>query len=135
MSTDNPPAFPNHPRVQLGDEYEGMSLRDWFAGQAMIGVAAYAGEPVPPDLLAKAAYGFADAMLAARGTQPAGVGIAIHQIPDAGQPTAEPSDAMVEAGVAAIREKFGWHGDIDRETVVTAYRAMLSASRTEETKL
>jgi hypothetical protein len=44
----------------------GISLRDWFAGQAIIGIAAYAQEPVPPATLARAAYGLADAMLAAR---------------------------------------------------------------------
>ena len=27
----NPPAFPNDPRIQLGDDYQGMTLRDWFA--------------------------------------------------------------------------------------------------------
>ena len=62
---ENPPAFPRE-----GYHQGGMRLRDWFAGQAMIGVAAYAGEPVPPELLAKAAYGFADAMILARKEPP-----------------------------------------------------------------
>ena len=64
----NPPAFACVASGPTDDWHvqHGMDLRDWFAGQAMIGVAAYAGEPVPPELLAKAAYGFADAMLAER---------------------------------------------------------------------
>ena len=47
---------------------EGMSLRDWFAGQMLAGMAAYAADsriPTPADR-ASACYLFADAMLAAR---------------------------------------------------------------------
>lgn len=48
----------------------GMFLRDWFAGQALIGLCqADMGELeylVSPDTLARTAYGMADAMLKAR---------------------------------------------------------------------
>lgn len=48
----------------------GMSLRDWFAGQALIGLCQSEMGPeeytVSPHLLARAAYAAADAMLAAR---------------------------------------------------------------------
>ena len=59
---DNPPAFPTH-------GYDGMTLRDYFAGQALVGqIAACAGEtPYPSrDRAAKQAYEYADAMLKAR---------------------------------------------------------------------
>lgn len=73
------PAFP---RAAIGEDcgrpygqQEGMSLRDWFAGQAMqaiandmAGVVATADEHGvnPTVLMARLAYGVADAMLAAR---------------------------------------------------------------------
>ena len=45
----------------------GMTLRDWFAGQALANMADdYNGHAVDPDGTAKAAYVFADAMLEAR---------------------------------------------------------------------
>ena len=50
----------------------GMSLRDWFAGQALAGLMTYSqasGAPSIEDvqaLYAKASYGYADAMLAER---------------------------------------------------------------------
>jgi hypothetical protein len=49
----------------------GMTLRDWFAGQALAGVLASwpEGEKVRPQVVAPWAYEFADAMLAARGQQ------------------------------------------------------------------
>lgn len=69
MSTsDNPPAFPNDPRIQLGDDYQGMALRDWFAGQAMFEGVNWVNEHQTggyPEAAA-IAYEFADAMLAAR---------------------------------------------------------------------
>ena len=66
------PAFPR-PAV-CGDgftayeEAVGMTLRDWFAGQAMAGLLAYpgAGEWASPDKLAVNVYRYADAMLEAR---------------------------------------------------------------------
>jgi hypothetical protein len=61
----NIPAFPfptNHPA------HEGMTLRDWFAGQALAGIT---GDPSVEDMdqneIARAAYLYADAMLEARG--------------------------------------------------------------------
>lgn len=50
-----------------GQWVDGMSLRDWFAGQALAGILA--GSPDLPESragFAKTAYEFADAMLAAR---------------------------------------------------------------------
>ena len=76
--TDGGPAFPVHgghhpdddPRNQiLGG---GMSLRDWFAGQAMAGILANvrinaADGGYSPAMAAADAFTTADAMLAARG--------------------------------------------------------------------
>jgi len=63
-------AFPTHPILYgSADQHlaQGMSLRDWFAGQAL----AWAGHDnwtsSDPRLLAERAYQMADAMLAARG--------------------------------------------------------------------
>lgn len=52
----------------------GMSLRDWFAGQAMVGIMSGSGEisrdgevvKPTPENVAAAAFTMADAMLAAR---------------------------------------------------------------------
>lgn len=74
---DNPPAFPTDGRIQHGTAYDGMSLRDWFAGQAIgaIVAATSAGQhhPIFPgeetrivDAMARDAYQIADAMLSAR---------------------------------------------------------------------
>ena len=52
------PAFPR------GSDY-GMTLRDWFASQALIGMMAYNGTK-GCGYMAKVAYEYADAMLAAR---------------------------------------------------------------------
>lgn len=63
---DGGPAFP----VPGGFWDKGMSRRDWFAGQALIGLcqADMSEEQftVNPDLLARTAYRMADAMLAAK---------------------------------------------------------------------
>lgn len=89
MTKDNGgPAFPQHDLSGYGigpamsgvdpsDEYSGryevngMSLRDWFAGQALAGTCAYSGEgskliDTNPKAIAKTAYIWADAMIAAR---------------------------------------------------------------------
>jgi hypothetical protein len=71
------PAFPV-PGLQHDEDFNGMTLRDYFAGQALIGIAS--GEGVraclhsaqlnnvsPRQVAAKVAYDYADAMLAARG--------------------------------------------------------------------
>lgn len=69
MSDDGGPAFP-HDNQELGDRHRvaqpGMTLRDWFAGQALAGMLADSeviGEPIST---ARAAYQIADAMLMER---------------------------------------------------------------------
>ena len=55
----------------------GMTLRDWFAGQALNGITSGNGidwTQVKGDVVAGAAYEFADAMLAERAKQEAGDG-------------------------------------------------------------
>ena len=49
-----------------GDIWKGMTLRDWFAGQAVTGACANANIKDHADLFAAAAYIMADAMLARR---------------------------------------------------------------------
>lgn len=80
------PAFPVHPAAHSRGDAEcaalqGMSLRDWFAGQAMTAIISSSGVTPKVDLsempwvkqgigynawAAEAAYRVADAMLAAR---------------------------------------------------------------------
>lgn len=59
------PAFPNTPRVHAGysdgGQQFGMTLRDWFAGQALTMMDDY-----PPLGAAAFAYQYADAMIAER---------------------------------------------------------------------
>ena len=71
---DGGPAFPGialdgpHPPngwVRAA-ESPGMSLRDWFAGQALSGLLADPEMNAPPEPVAKVAYSYADAMLAER---------------------------------------------------------------------
>lgn len=81
--SENPQAFPSietHPSYDIPLHHFGMTLRDWFAGQAIIGVianseAVHAGaeptnsamnRPDFPIWLARTAYRVADAMLAER---------------------------------------------------------------------
>ena len=68
MSNDGGPAFPqNDATVNRINNLDGMSLRDYFAGQAMIGILASCQNAQPDiDVAAIAAYGYADAMLEAR---------------------------------------------------------------------
>jgi hypothetical protein len=71
---DGGPAFPNPPNTKNWDavhgvytQHGGMTLRDWFAGQALAGMCANADESYRPyEELAKRAYLQADAMIAAR---------------------------------------------------------------------
>ncbi len=46
----------------------GMSLRDWFAGQALIGIASRGASP--SEVQARFAYDMADAMMAQRAKAP-----------------------------------------------------------------
>lgn len=66
----NPPAFPPHGAAfdYVGVE-TGMSLRDWMAGQALIGILggnAFNRADRRHDAMARQAYTFADAMLCVR---------------------------------------------------------------------
>lgn len=79
-TNDGGPAFPQHgwssnPEAlrRMKETGGGMTLRDWFAGQAMTGwLASYSGLSVHPAAdethasLATYSYAIADAMLAAR---------------------------------------------------------------------
>lgn len=74
----NPPAFPTTmPLDGWGDPNQGMTLRDWFAGQALTGMMANASFPVAANQdagpngsaiagIAESAYNAADAMMEAR---------------------------------------------------------------------
>lgn len=78
MIEHNPPAFPEVPADS--NAYEGrpgMSLRDWFAGQALSGstcglFSAEFASPETAAVMAREAYLIADAMLAEskKGGQP-----------------------------------------------------------------
>ncbi len=60
---DGGPAFP----APYNNDGVGMSLRDWFARQALCGLCMIPNGPrLIPDVV-NAAYGIADAMLKARG--------------------------------------------------------------------
>jgi len=65
--TANPPAFPRSGGRLVKDQ-EGMTLRDYFAGQALTGWLARLAPNSVTDtrVVAKDAYAFADAMLAER---------------------------------------------------------------------
>jgi len=63
-----PTADAYHPSGQIAYGRKGMSLRDWFAGQALAGLLAgrgSAGDKAPN--WANGSYAIADAMIAARG--------------------------------------------------------------------
>ncbi len=74
MTQDGGPAFPNvvetyqdrDGQLQIVKESaSGMSLRDWFAGQALAGLVAQT-RTLRPDVEANYAYKLADAMIAER---------------------------------------------------------------------
>ena len=68
MTDNSTPAFPY--KCEDGTEYLGMTLRDYFAGQALVGIlSAIANEPMENPMgsfIAKDCYAIADRMLAAR---------------------------------------------------------------------
>ena len=71
----NPPAFPvaevRLDGIGICEGSPGMSLRDWFAGQALAGdVAASHNQRPDPKTAAQFAYDCADAMLAQREPTP-----------------------------------------------------------------
>lgn len=82
MGSDGGPAFPfsTTTKSMNGDDvtsaYAGMTLRDWFAGQAMAAIMTRyyklwdEGTETSDDDMAKEAYSSADAMLAARKVDP-----------------------------------------------------------------
>ena len=63
---DGGAAFPRTVQSWNGNltAFDGMSLRDWFAGQALAGQLS--NEDADPVKIAKWSYSFADAMIAAR---------------------------------------------------------------------
>lgn len=66
---ENPPAFPNTGAYGHTGDYlpeGGMTLRDYFAGQALAGWCANSSVSLLEEEMATSAYVFADAMLAAR---------------------------------------------------------------------
>ena len=62
---DGGPAFPRNGQSHL-DTKDGMSLRDWFAGQVIASVKAWHPADKQGKPAAVIAYEIADAMLAAR---------------------------------------------------------------------
>ncbi len=68
MSTinDSGPAFP----TRYHEDMHGMTLRDWFAGQALAGLVSYVVKGATFENVAEDAYKAADAMLAAREVKP-----------------------------------------------------------------
>jgi len=63
---DGGPAFPRH----AYDGHDGMTLRDWFASQALAGMLADTNVKAGADKIAWCAYALADAMLRAREVKP-----------------------------------------------------------------
>lgn len=67
MSKFPQPAFPLDPDAYGDSELSGMSLRDYFAAQALIAMAPAASERRMPDSeVAQCAYALADAMMRER---------------------------------------------------------------------
>ena len=64
MKNDGGPAFP---RTLLLSECRGMSLRDWYAGQALRSLSNWSdSKNNAQEAVAKACYDYADAMLKER---------------------------------------------------------------------
>lgn len=70
MATQNNggPAFPCPTGTDGGSLYDGMSLRDWFAGMALSAICSKPGWLISQDapVIARQSYEAADAMLAVR---------------------------------------------------------------------
>lgn len=67
---DGGPAFPNYDR-DIGARSDGLTMRDYFAAQALAGYIAWSphddsGDQGSPEAMATFAYKCADAMLKAR---------------------------------------------------------------------
>jgi hypothetical protein len=60
---DNPPAFPRSDPDQLSHHEPGMTLLDWFAGQAL---ASTAIQEIDAPEIARDCYSLAEAMMAER---------------------------------------------------------------------
>jgi hypothetical protein len=74
---DGGPAFPStiqyFPDDKNANEEQGMTLRDWFAGQALAGVTSSVNDEISVgqvEGIAEIAYALADAMLRAREVKP-----------------------------------------------------------------
>ena len=67
---DGGPAFPHMMADGHRDYASGMSLRDWFAGQALAGLLAQTPTAESAAMFARESYVCADAMLAAREAKP-----------------------------------------------------------------
>jgi hypothetical protein len=67
---DGGPAFPipNDDRPGAYEAHPGMTLRDWFAGQALVGINSWSpgSKPMDPAARAEWCYEQADAMIAER---------------------------------------------------------------------
>ena len=68
MKDTSDPAFPTDAQNYDGESYhyQGMSLRDWFAGQYLAGLASNPKAIGTPQEWAKECYDLADAMLVER---------------------------------------------------------------------
>jgi hypothetical protein len=67
MTTDKQTGGPAFPHGQLRDEYNGMTLRDYFAAKAMQAFLSNDSAMTCPDeIIAQYSYNAADAMLEAR---------------------------------------------------------------------
>jgi len=64
-SKDGGPAYPI-PNLESDADFNGMSLRDWFAGQALPAMVAKAKGPTATKNSAHKAYAIADEMIKAR---------------------------------------------------------------------
>lgn len=66
----NEPAFPCSPDGPNYSKFSGLTIRDWFAGQALAGMIGTATTASAVKALAKASYLIADDMLRAREAKP-----------------------------------------------------------------